>query len=252
VLGLVLERVAGCSYAEAIRRHVLDPCAMTGSEAVTTAAAQPRAATGHLELDGGVLVPGPLGADHCRVGRHPVHRRRPGPVPPRGGRRRPAAAGAGYPRGDAFPGHPLPEGRRYGYGLGVELDAEAGYRRGRPGQRALAGALGPGRRLGGGRPRPCPAAGGGAGPRPAELAALVGTYAAFNPWIPLVRIRPAGAGLALVWPDGDDKEPLTPLPGGGFRVGDDPASPDRVHFTAVVEGRPMRAVVSGWPYDRVD
>jgi hypothetical protein len=36
------------------------------------------------------------------------------------------------------------------------------------------------------------------------------------------------------------------------RVGDDPASPDRVHFTAVVEGRPMRAVVSGWPYDRVD
>ena len=59
VLGLVLERVAGCSYAEAIERHVLDPCAMTGSEAVTTAAAQARAATGHLELDGGALVPAP-------------------------------------------------------------------------------------------------------------------------------------------------------------------------------------------------
>jgi CubicO group peptidase (beta-lactamase class C family) len=40
VLGLVLERVAGRSYAEAIRRHVLDPCAMTGSEAVTTASAR--------------------------------------------------------------------------------------------------------------------------------------------------------------------------------------------------------------------
>ena len=37
VLGLVLERVAGCSYAEALQRHVLGPCAMTASEAVTTA-----------------------------------------------------------------------------------------------------------------------------------------------------------------------------------------------------------------------
>src|SRR5215211_6216839 len=59
VLGLVLERVAGCSYAEAIQRHVLDPCAMTGSEAVTTADAQARAATGHLQLAGGALVPAP-------------------------------------------------------------------------------------------------------------------------------------------------------------------------------------------------
>lgn len=39
VLGLVLERVAGCSYVEALRRHVLGPCAMTGWEPVTTAAA---------------------------------------------------------------------------------------------------------------------------------------------------------------------------------------------------------------------
>jgi hypothetical protein len=86
---------------------------------------------------------------------------------------------------------------------------------------------------------------------PGELAAMVGTYAAFNPWIPQVRIRPAGSGLVLVWP-GDDEEPLTPLPDGRFGLGDDPASPDRVHFTAVVEGRPMQAVVSGWPFDRVE
>jgi CubicO group peptidase (beta-lactamase class C family) len=59
VLGLVLERVAGCSYAEALRRHVLGPCAMTGSEPVTTAAAQARAPTGHLELPGGTPVPCP-------------------------------------------------------------------------------------------------------------------------------------------------------------------------------------------------
>ena len=59
VLGLVLERVAGCSYAEALQRHVLDPCAMTGSEAVTTAEAQARAATGHARLAGGAMVPAP-------------------------------------------------------------------------------------------------------------------------------------------------------------------------------------------------
>jgi CubicO group peptidase (beta-lactamase class C family) len=268
VLGLVLERVAGCSYAEAIQRHVLDPCAMTGSEAVTTAAAQARAATGHLELDGGALVPAPWvpttagsGATLCTaadLGRflRAVVAGDPPLLEP------------GTREAMLTPAIPLPEGRSYGYGLGVELDTEAGYRRaghqgdcpgyhsyaygcletgggrGRPGQRALAAAPDP---AGGSEP-PAEAA---SGRLPAELAALVGTYAAFNPWIPLVRIRPAGAGLALVWP-GDDQEPLTPLPGGGFRVGDDPASPDWVHFTAVVEGRPMRAVVSGWPYDRVD
>jgi D-alanyl-D-alanine carboxypeptidase len=59
VLGLVLERVAGCSYAEAIQRHVLEPCAMADSEPVTTAEAQARAATGHLQLAGGALVPAP-------------------------------------------------------------------------------------------------------------------------------------------------------------------------------------------------
>jgi CubicO group peptidase (beta-lactamase class C family) len=59
VLGLVLERVAGCSHAEALRRNVLGPCAMTGSEPVTTAAAQARAPTGHLELPDGARVPAP-------------------------------------------------------------------------------------------------------------------------------------------------------------------------------------------------
>ena len=54
----MLERVAGCSYAQAIQRHVLDPCGMTASEAVTTAEAQTRAATGHLEV-AGRFVPAP-------------------------------------------------------------------------------------------------------------------------------------------------------------------------------------------------
>ena len=129
VLGLVLERVAGCSYAEAIQRHVLDPCAMTGSEAVTTAAAQARAATGHLELDGGALVPAPWvpttagsGATLCTaadLGRflRAVVAGDPPLLEP------------GTREAMLTPAIPLPEGRSYGYGLGVELDTEAGYRR---------------------------------------------------------------------------------------------------------------------------
>jgi hypothetical protein len=67
-----------------------------------------------------------------------------------------------------------------------------------------------------------------------------------------VRVLPAaGGGLALEWPDGDTV-PLVPLPGGGFRFGADPASPERAAFEAEVEGRPLRVVLSGWPYDRVD
>ena len=31
VLGLVLKQVAGCSYAGALQRHVVGPCAMTGN-----------------------------------------------------------------------------------------------------------------------------------------------------------------------------------------------------------------------------
>ena len=59
VLGLVLERVAGCSYGEAIQRHVLDPSGTTASEPVTTAQAQARVATGRVELVDHTLVPAP-------------------------------------------------------------------------------------------------------------------------------------------------------------------------------------------------
>jgi CubicO group peptidase (beta-lactamase class C family) len=303
VLGLVLERVAGCSYAEAIRRHVLEPCAMTGSEAVTTAGAQARAPTGHLRLPGGALVPAPWvptaagsGATLCTAADLGRFLR---------------AVVAGDPpllapatrQAMLTLARPLPEGERYGYGLGVELDTEAGYRRvghqgDCPGFCAYAyGCLETGVgvvALGNGpwrppgdpaspwavvdhglallraaalglapppdppapdpdpEPEPEPDRAAPAGALPGELAALVGTYAAFNPWIPQVRVRPAAAGgLVLVWPEGDE-EPMTALEYGAFRLGDDPASPERVRFRAVVDGRPMQAVVSGWPFDRVD
>jgi CubicO group peptidase (beta-lactamase class C family) len=300
VLGLVLERVAGCSYAEALERHVLGPCAMTASEAVTTAGAQARAATGHVRLAGGALVPAPwvpttagsgatlsTAADVGRLLRAVVAGDPPLLEP---AVRRVMLA-------------PVVPFRRYGSGLGVEVDDEDGYRRvghqgDCPGFCSFAYACpetGVGVvALGNGPWRPTddpaspwalvahglallraavlgldppadppdPPPGGPepaateppappAGELPAELAPLVGTYGAWNPWVPQVVVRAGGDGLVLVWPEGDI-EPLAPLAGGGFRLGDDPASPDRVHFQAEVEGRPMRAVVSGWPFDRVD
>ena len=56
-----------------------------------------------------------------------------------------------------------------------------------------------------------PPASGPAPDLPAGLAALAGTYAAWNPWLPQVVVRPAagGDGLVLVWPDGD-AAPLAP------------------------------------------
>jgi D-alanyl-D-alanine carboxypeptidase len=302
VLGLVLERVAGCSYAEAIQRHVLDPCAMADSEPVTTAEAQARAATGHLQLAGGVLVPAPWvpttagsGATLCTA---PDLARFLGALvagdPPL---LAPASREAML-----TPALPLSDGPGYGYGLGVEIDTEDGYRRvghqgDCPGYCSYAyGCLetgvgvvavgnGPWRApgpastwtvvehglallraaaLGQELPDDPPSADPDPPPEvpspattardlPADLAPLVGTYAAWNPWVPQLQVRPdaGGAGLVLVYPD-EDQAPLTPLPGGGFRIGDDPASPERIQFTGVVEGRPMRAVVSGWPFDRLD
>ncbi|HWD48000.1 MAG TPA: serine hydrolase domain-containing protein [Actinomycetota bacterium] len=70
VLGLVLERVAGCSYAEAIQRHVLDPCGMADSEPVTTAEPRPGPRPATPSWPAGPWSPPP--------GRRP----RPAPGPP--------------------------------------------------------------------------------------------------------------------------------------------------------------------------
>jgi D-alanyl-D-alanine carboxypeptidase len=191
LLGLVLEGVAGCSYAQAIGRHVLGPCGMTGSEAVITAGAQARAATGHLQLAGGGLVPAPwvptasgagstlcTAADLGRFLRAVVAGE-------------PALLDPEHHRLMTTPALGLPEGEGYGYGLGVEVDVEAGYRRvghagdcpgfgspptaaPRPGwgggavQRPLAAPPAPRQQLAGRGARAGAAAGGGAGPAAAR------------------------------------------------------------------------------------
>jgi CubicO group peptidase (beta-lactamase class C family) len=301
LLGLVLERVAGCSYGEAIERHVLGPCGMTASEAVTTAEAQARAATGHLQLPGGAFVPAPwvptasgAGSTLCTaadLGRflRALISGEPALLEPE------AREAMLTPALEPEAGQP------FGYGLGVEVDTEAGYRRvGHSGDcpgfhghalgctetgvgvvvlcngpwrpaaspastwplvehglallRAAVLGLEPPADLPPVRDEPehqPPAAGAGR-ELPADLAVLVGTYAAYNPWVPQLEVRPdaEGAGLVVAWPWGEVR-PLTALADGAFTVGTDPASPERVRFRAVVEGRPMQVVVSGWPFDRV-
>src|SRR5215217_8882536 len=121
VLGLVLERVAGCSYGEAIQRHVLDPGGMTASEPVTRllqlrlrlprdrgrgGRARERAlgaAGGVRGLGGGRARPGPAadGGARARTAARPTAR----------GRRTACGRAADRPGPRGTPGRPGPAGR---------------------------------------------------------------------------------------------------------------------------------------------
>jgi hypothetical protein len=55
----------------------------------------------------------------------------------------------------------------------------------------------------------------------------------------------------LAYPWGGPKDPLTPLADADFRVGEE-WSPERLRFDAVVDGRALRANLSGVDYYRSD
>jgi hypothetical protein len=84
-----------------------------------------------------------------------------------------------------------------------------------------------------------------------EHAALYGRYRSYNPWLPGFRIEQRESGLAAQMAWGDVK-PLTPLSEADFRVGEEEWSPERLCFDAVVEGRALRAKLSGETYYRSD
>ena len=86
-------------------------------------------------------------------------------------------------------------------------------------------------------------------PDPA-VAAVAGHYRSHNPWTTNFRVILRGDVPWLVFPTADE-EPLVPRPDGSFRVGDDPEGPEDLRFDAVVDGRPLRAWLSGFPYYRV-
>ena len=82
-------------------------------------------------------------------------------------------------------------------------------------------------------------------PTPAKLAALTGYYESDDGWRGAFRVMAQGPALYI-----DGTTPLVPLPGGGFRLGDDAWSPERISFDAWLDGKPQRATASGTDYLR--
>jgi D-alanyl-D-alanine carboxypeptidase len=80
-------------------------------------------------------------------------------------------------------------------------------------------------------------------------AAHPGHYRSFNPWAPDIRVFQREGELFLVLYPGGTEHRLIPAGPGRFAVGDDPA-PHRVLFDASVDGRTLRATMSGAPYYR--
>ena len=91
------------------------------------------------------------------------------------------------------------------------------------------------------------------GPRhfdyPEEWEAYPGHYRTRNPELSNFRVVLRKGNLALAFPSGN-VEPLRPLGGTSFQIGDDQRSPEILRFDAVVEGRALRADYSGCPYYR--
>ena len=91
-----------------------------------------------------------------------------------------------------------------------------------------------------------------AGPRtfeyPAAWDAYPGHYRSHIPWQTNFRVLLRKGGLWLVWPAGSE-ESLTPVGERVFRVGDE-ASPERLRFGQMVDGRALCANLSGSDYYR--
>lgn len=83
---------------------------------------------------------------------------------------------------------------------------------------------------------------------PPEWAGIVGHYRGYNPWLSNIRVQYSG-GRLWAW-QGDFStdlgDPLTPLPDGTFRVGEDERSPERLRFDVVLNGKAVRADLSGY------
>jgi CubicO group peptidase (beta-lactamase class C family) len=80
---------------------------------------------------------------------------------------------------------------------------------------------------------------------PARLAALAGYYESDDPWRGSFRVIAQGPELTI-----DGTTPLTPLGENLFRAGKDDWSPERLRFSAWLDGRPQRATASGADYQR--
>ena len=73
----------------------------------------------------------------------------------------------------------------------------------------------------------------------AELRAIEGHYRSHIPWTTNFQVVLRG-----------DQQPLTPMANALFRVGTEPENPEHLRFDTVIDGRALRAWLSGWPYYR--
>ena len=91
---------------------------------------------------------------------------------------------------------------------------------------------------------------------PTTLREIAGHYRSHNPWTSNFRVVLRGDQAWLIFPSPPQgfraEQPLVPLPDGSFRIGDDPATPERARFDSLADGRALRAWLSGWPYYRVE
>jgi hypothetical protein len=87
-----------------------------------------------------------------------------------------------------------------------------------------------------------------------ELRAIAGHYRSHNPWTTNFRVLLRGDEPWLFFPAPPDgfvtEQRLRPEADGSFRVGGDPGSPEGLRFDTMVDGRALRAWLSGWPYYR--
>ena len=85
---------------------------------------------------------------------------------------------------------------------------------------------------------------------PPDWEACTGHYRSFNPWYSNFRIVLRKGKLVLTLPSFDWEDLLVPLPDGGFRVGKDKRSPERVRFDNILDGKATRMWYSGEAYYR--
>jgi CubicO group peptidase (beta-lactamase class C family) len=282
-LGLVLEAVTGSPYPELLRTRILEPLGMTATEPAITNEIRDRLAVGyeylHDDRTAGPRDPlvtatwletatadGSIASnarDMCAFARMLL----------RGGE---PVLGA-----DAFARMSAPHARvsdtvAYGYGLlirelegrrtighgggmvgylaGLQVDVEAGIGAivlqngyGTSPMRLARLAIGVREPDAGEAPRAEHAA-----PQPSPIA---GRYRSHIPWATSLEVVDRGGEPWLLFgssPDGfDDGQRLVP-DGDLFRVGDDPGNPETMRFDTELDGRTLRAWLSGWPFYRVD
>jgi len=86
---------------------------------------------------------------------------------------------------------------------------------------------------------------------PLEWLRYTGHYRAAIPWSNNFRVIVRKGVLLLVAPEGSEAVLVPERAAGTFRVGTDPAEPERIQFDTVISGRALRAVLSGVAYYRI-